>query len=91
MVEIVDLDLLFKSPQKDARIIGGKGEEASSRESTMEVNFMLKNLKNCWGRSPFYRQNEIWPLGGKTGHSGLRPGQTGTRTDPPGLQAGRPT
>jgi len=28
-VEIVDLDLLFQSPQKDARIIGGMGEEAS--------------------------------------------------------------
>jgi hypothetical protein len=29
-VEIVDLDLLFLSPQKDARIIGGMGEEEIS-------------------------------------------------------------
>ena len=41
MVGIVDLDLLFKSPKKDARIIGGMGEEASSRGAAMEVNFVL--------------------------------------------------
>jgi hypothetical protein len=29
-VEIVDLDLLFQIPQKDARIIGGMEEEGSS-------------------------------------------------------------
>jgi hypothetical protein len=29
-VEIVDLDLLFQIPQKDARIIGGMDEEESS-------------------------------------------------------------
>jgi hypothetical protein len=29
-VEIVDLDLLFQSPQKDARIIGGMEEEKIS-------------------------------------------------------------
>jgi hypothetical protein len=29
--EIVDVDILFKIPQEYARIIGGKGEEASSR------------------------------------------------------------
>jgi hypothetical protein len=29
-VEIVDLDLLFQIPQKDARIIGGMEEEESS-------------------------------------------------------------
>ena len=40
---IVDLDLLFQSTQKDARIIGGKGEEASSRSSTMVGENMLKN------------------------------------------------
>jgi hypothetical protein len=38
---VVDLDLLFQIPQKDARIIGGKREGASSRRSTMEVYFML--------------------------------------------------
>jgi hypothetical protein len=44
-VGIVDLDLLFQIPQKYARIIGGKGEEASSREATMEVKNMLKNTQ----------------------------------------------
>jgi hypothetical protein len=39
-VEIVDLDLLFQIPQKYARIIGGKGDDASS---TMEEREMLKN------------------------------------------------
>jgi hypothetical protein len=57
-VEIVDLDLLFQIPQKYARIIGGKGEQASSRGSIMEVRENLKNtlatLENHWVRSPFY-------------------------------------
>jgi hypothetical protein len=35
-VEIVDEHFLFQIPQKYARIIGGKGEEASSRGSTIE-------------------------------------------------------
>ena len=43
LVGIVDLDLLFKSPQKDARIIGGMGEEASSKGPTMVVNFVLES------------------------------------------------
>jgi hypothetical protein len=42
---VVDLDLLFQIPQKYVRIIGGKGEEASSREATMEVENMLKNTQ----------------------------------------------
>jgi hypothetical protein len=66
-VEIVDQDLLYQIPQKYARIIGGKREGASSRESTMEVREMLKNtlgtLENHWGRSPFYMESQIWPLG----------------------------
>jgi hypothetical protein len=60
-VRIVDIDLLFQIPQKYARIIGGKGEEASAREATMEVREMLKNtletLENHWGRSPFYSKS----------------------------------
>jgi hypothetical protein len=51
-VNTVDLDLLFKFPQKYARIIRGKGEGASSRESTMMVYFMLKNPRKHWGRRP---------------------------------------
>jgi hypothetical protein len=55
---VVDLDLLFQIPQKYVRIIGGKGEEASSREATMKVREKLKNtlrtLENHWGRRPFY-------------------------------------
>jgi hypothetical protein len=44
---VVDLDLLFQIPQKYARIIGGKREGASSRDSTMEVREKLKNtLRN---------------------------------------------
>jgi hypothetical protein len=38
-VEIVDLDLLFQNPQKDARIIGEMDEEESSSRSTMEMYF----------------------------------------------------
>jgi len=51
-VGIVDLDLLFQIPQKNARIIRGKGEEASSRGSTMEVNFVLKNPRKLLGKKP---------------------------------------
>jgi hypothetical protein len=51
-VEIVDQDLLFQIPQKYARIVGGKGERASSRGSTIEVYFMLKNRRKHWGRRP---------------------------------------
>jgi hypothetical protein len=49
-VGIVDLDILFQSPQKDERIIGWLGEEASSRGSAMEVNFLPKN---CWEKTSF--------------------------------------
>jgi hypothetical protein len=53
-VEIVDQDLLFQIPQKDARIIVGNGEGESSRESTMEVYFVLKNPKIFGEEDPFY-------------------------------------
>ena len=52
MVEVVDLDLLFQIPQEYARIIGGKGEEASSRGSTMVVKKVLKNLGKPLGKKP---------------------------------------
>jgi hypothetical protein len=51
-VGIVDLDLLFQIPQKDARIVGGKGEEASSRGSTMVGQNMLKNPRKPLGKKP---------------------------------------
>jgi hypothetical protein len=61
-VEIVDQDILFQISQKHAGIIVGKGEEASSRGSTMEKREMLKTglgtLKNHWGRSPFYSNSK---------------------------------
>jgi hypothetical protein len=41
--EIVDQDHLYQIPKKYAKIVGGKREGASSRESTMEVREMLKN------------------------------------------------
>jgi hypothetical protein len=36
IVDISDLDLVFQKPRRDARIIGGKGEETSFCVSTME-------------------------------------------------------
>jgi hypothetical protein len=62
-VEIIDQDLLSRSPQKDARIIGEKREEESSRRSTMEVYFMLKNPKTIGEEDPFYspqRKLAVW-------------------------------
>ena len=54
LVGIVDLDLLFQSPQKDARIIGGMGEESSFSRSAMECIFVLKSLGNIGEEDPFY-------------------------------------
>jgi hypothetical protein len=81
LVEIVDLDLLFQIPQKYARIVGEKGEEASSRYSTMEVREMLKNiletLKTIGEEAPFIAtQNRV--VGGK-----IR-AKTGQKSVPPG-------
>jgi hypothetical protein len=53
-VEIVDQDILSQIPQKDARIIGGKRKEESSRGSTMEEYFELKNPKTFREEDPFY-------------------------------------
>jgi hypothetical protein len=72
-VEIVDQDLLSQIPKKDARIIGGKREEESSRGSTMEVYFVLKNPKTFGVEDPFYspqRKLDVW------GETGI-PGWTG--------------
>jgi pyridoxine/pyridoxamine 5'-phosphate oxidase len=63
-----NLDLLFQIPQKYARIIGGKGEEASSRGSTMEEREMLKNtlrtLETVGEESPFIA-NQNMAIGAK--------------------------
>jgi hypothetical protein len=55
-VEIVDQDLLSQIPQKDARIIGEKREEESSRGSTMEV--YSRTLKHLRKKTPFIVLNE---------------------------------
>jgi hypothetical protein len=59
---VVDLDLLFKIPQKYERIIEGEREGANSRGATMEVRENLKNtprtLENHWGRSSFYSKSK---------------------------------
>jgi hypothetical protein len=65
------------NPSKYARIIGGiggKGEEARSRGSTMEEREMIKTglgtLEKCWGRSPFYSKSKYGRLELKKGHLG---------------------
>jgi hypothetical protein len=65
-VEVVDLDHVFPGPQRYARIIGRKGEKASSSDSTMVVNNMFKNPKKTLGRKPLYRKNKYDRFGGKT-------------------------
>ena len=69
MVGIVDLDLLFQIPQKDARIIGGKGEGASSRETTMEERESLRNprttRKPVGEEAPFIGNPKYGRLGQK--------------------------
>jgi hypothetical protein len=62
-VEIIDQDLLSQTPQKDARIIGGKRGEESSRGSTMEEYFVLKNSETFAEEDPFYspqRKLAVW-------------------------------
>jgi hypothetical protein len=49
---MVDLDLLFQIPKKDARKIGGKGEEESLWRSTTVVQMKLKNPRKHSGRRP---------------------------------------
>jgi hypothetical protein len=82
LVEIVDIDFLFQIPQKYARIIGGKGEEASSRGSTMVVREMLKNtlrtLENRWRRSPFYSKSKYGRWGKISDKSGGNPVSPGS-------------
>jgi hypothetical protein len=78
-VDIVDQDLLSQISQKDARIIGGKKWEESSRGSTMEVYFMLKNPKIFEDEDPFYipqRKLAVWgetEIPGWAGNSRLEP------------------
>jgi hypothetical protein len=69
-VEIVDQDLLSQIPKKDARIIGGKRWEESSRGSTMEVYFVLKNPKTFGEEDPFYSPQRKLAVWGETGITG---------------------
>jgi hypothetical protein len=85
---VVDLDLLFKIPQKYTRIIGGKGEEASSRGSTMEVRERLKNTlehtQTVGEEAPFIA-NRNRAVGGK---NRSKVGLAGLCAGPPGAQPG---
>jgi hypothetical protein len=55
--KIIDLDFLFQSPQKDARIIGGMEVQESSCMSTMEINFELYSHRKSLGKkAPFIGQ-----------------------------------
>jgi hypothetical protein len=69
-VEIVDQDILSQITQKDARIIGGKREEESSRGSTMEVYYVLKNPKIFGEEDPFYSPQRKLTVWGETGIPG---------------------
>jgi hypothetical protein len=84
--EVVDLDLLFEIPQTYARIIGGKGAEASSREAIMEVENMLKNTQEhtqTVGKEVPFIANQNRVIGGKsrakTGQKSVSPGSAPDR------------
>ena len=53
--EDVDLDLLSLFPQKDARIIGGRGSRASFRRSTMGGKNELKRWGTIGEEGPLNR------------------------------------
>ena len=84
MDEVVDLDLLFQIPQEYARIIGGNGEEASSRRSTMVLKNVPKNPKNNGEEGPFYSPSKYDRLGAESSHPVLDPVPTELTTDLPG-------
>jgi hypothetical protein len=88
-VGIVDLDLLFQIPQKYARIIGGKGEEASSREATMVVENMLKNTQELYqtvGEEAPFIENQNRAVGGKSrANSGQNSVSPGSAPDRPSI------
>jgi hypothetical protein len=76
-VEILDLDLIFRSPKEYAKKHRRDGEEASLWRSTMVVQNNLKHPRKSWGKGPFYRKPKIWPFGDKLGlpvYVGLGPG-----------------
>jgi hypothetical protein len=87
LVEIVYLDLLFQIPKKYARIIGGKGEEASSRGSTMEEREMLKNTQEhiqTIGEETHYIGNQNMAIGkGNLRPTGGKPASLGSTPDQP--------
>ena len=70
MDEVVDLDLLFQILQEYARIIGGNGEEASSRRSTMVVKNVSKYSKNKGEEAPFIAPPKYDRLGPKSSQPG---------------------
>jgi hypothetical protein len=83
---VIDLDLRFQIPQKYARIIGEKGEKASSRGATMEVENMLKNTQEhtqTVGEEEPFVANRNRAVGGKsrekTGQKSVSPGSTPDR------------
>jgi hypothetical protein len=51
---VVDLDLLFQIPQKDARIIGGKGEEASFLQEQQWRRERVKKPGKPLGKKPLF-------------------------------------
>jgi hypothetical protein len=59
---IVDLDLLSLFPQEYARIMGGMGEIAISRRSTMEGKHEFKGLGVVGEEAPLNRCHTIQPL-----------------------------
>jgi hypothetical protein len=59
---IVDQDILSLFPQEYARIMGGMGEIASSRRSTMEGKHELKGLGVVGEEAPLNRCSKIQPL-----------------------------
>jgi hypothetical protein len=53
-VEVVDLDHLFQSPQKDAILDHRReGEKASLKGSIVVKKTCSRNLAKQWGRNPF--------------------------------------
>jgi hypothetical protein len=67
-VEIVDLDLLFQSPQKDARIIGGMEEEALEDQQWRSIS-SSRTLKHLGKKTPFIALKDIYQFGQCSGTS----------------------
>ena len=90
----VDLDHLFQIPQKDARIMGGRGGEANSSKDSNGGERVRRDENKGGRRPPLNSPPRIWPLEpfsrrtGCTGAPEVQPLALGQRLQSHAIPAG---